>query len=111
MNYDNKTFRPISNTDNGETTSETIFIYKQIGNVLTSEYAGGKILKGQLIGLVNKNGEIDMRYHQVNTEGQIMTGLCKSKPEILPNGKIRLHENWQWTSGDFSKGVSIIDEI
>jgi hypothetical protein len=111
MNYDNKIFRPISNTDNGETSSETIFIYKQVGNILTSEYTGGKILKGHLIGLVNKDGEIDMRYHQVNNEGQIMTGICKSKPEILPNGKIRLHENWQWTSGDFSKGVSIIEEI
>ena len=111
MNYDNKIFRPISNTDNGETSSETIFIYKQVGNILTSEYTGGKILKGHLIGLVNKDGEIDMRYHQVNNKGQIMTGICKSKPEILPNGKIRLHENWQWTSGDFSKGVSIIEEI
>lgn len=111
MNYDNKTFRPISNTDNGETSSETIFIYKQIGNILTSEYTGGKILKGHLIGLVDKDGEIDMRYHQVNNEGQIMTGMCKSKPEVLPNGKIRLHESWQWTSGDFSKGISIIEEI
>jgi hypothetical protein len=70
MNYDNKIFRPISNTDNGETSSETIFIYKQVGNILTSEYTGGKILKGHLIGLVNKDGEIDMRYHQVNNKGK-----------------------------------------
>jgi len=111
MNYNNKTFRPISNTDNGETSSETTFIYQQVGNVLTSEYSGGKILKGHLIGLVDKEGGIDMRYHQINIEGQLMTGICKSKPEVLQNGKIRLHENWEWTSGDFSKGTSIIEEI
>jgi hypothetical protein len=29
----------------------------------------------------------------------------------LGNGKIRLHETWQWTSGDFSSGTSIIEEI
>ena len=29
INYNNKLFRPISNTENGETTSETVFIYIQ----------------------------------------------------------------------------------
>ncbi len=40
-----------------------------------------------------------------------MTGIYSSKPEIFPFGKIRLHENWQWTSGDHSYGQSIIEEI
>lgn len=34
-----------------------------------------------------------------------------SNNEIHKNGKIRLHKNWEWTSGDQSKGQSIIDEI
>ena len=111
MNYNDKKFRPISNTENGETSNETIFHYKQTGNVLTSEYSGGKIKLGHLIGLVDENGNIEMRYHQLNDKGELMTGVCKSKPEILENGKIRLHENWYWTSGDNSKGQSIIEEI
>jgi hypothetical protein len=111
MNYNDKVFRPTSNTKNGETSSETIFHYKQVDNILTSEYSGGKIKKGHLIGLVDKNGNIEMRYHQVNDKGELMTGICKSKPEILENGKIRLHESWEWTSGDKSKGQSIIEEI
>ena len=111
MNYNDKKFRPISNTENGETSEQTIFHYKQNENILTCEYAGGKIRKGQLIALVDKSGDIDMRYHQVNMNGQIMTGICKSKPEILRNGKIRLHEEWQWTSGDSSNGHSILEEL
>jgi hypothetical protein len=110
INYNNKTFCPISNTENGETSHETVFLYKQTGNILTSEYSGGKIIKGHLIGLVDGNGKIEMRYHQVNEKGELMTGVCKSIPEILSNGKIRLHENWEWTSGDKSKGSSIIEE-
>jgi hypothetical protein len=55
-------------------------------------------------------GNIEMRYQQVNDLGKIMTGLCRSSPEILKNGKIRLHENWQWTSGDLSKGQSKLEE-
>ena len=111
MNYNDKIFRPTSNTENGETSNETIFHYKQVDNVLTSRYLGGKIKYGHLIGLVVKNGNIEMRYHQLNDKDELMTGICKSKPEILENGKIRLHESWEWTSGDKSKGQSIIEEI
>lgn len=110
INYNGKTFSPITNTENGETSSETVFVYKQVGNILTSEYAGGKIKKGHLIGLVDDHGNIDIRYHQINEKEEIMTGICLSKPEVMKNGKIRLHETWQWTSGDLSTGHSIIEE-
>lgn len=110
INYNNKLFKPISNTENGETSNDTIFVYKQVDNILTSEYSGGKIIKGQLIGVVAENGEIDICYHQVNDKGELKTGICKSKPEILSNGKVRLHEKWEWTNGDKSIGQSIIEE-
>lgn len=110
MNYHNKIFRPISNTANGETSELTVFHYTQTGQILTAEYAGGQIQQGHLIGLVDELGNIDMRYHQVNVNDELMTGTCQSTPEILPNGKIRLHEKWEWTSGDQSKVRSIIEE-
>lgn len=110
INYDNKRFKAVKNSENAEATAETIFLYKQKGNIVTAQYSGGTIQKGHLIGLVDNNGNIEMRYHQVNKKGQLMTGICNSKPEVLPNSKIRLHETWQWTSGDNSKGKSIIEE-
>lgn len=110
INYHQKVFRPISNTENGETSNETVFIYEQNGSILTSYYSGGKVITGHLIGLVDQQGNIDMRYHQINNNGELMTGKCFSVPEILPSGKIRLHETWEWTSGDYSKGKSIIEE-
>lgn len=111
MNYEGKKFRPIQNTENGETSAETIFAYQQSGNILTSTYQGGQIITGHLIGLVKEDGTIDMRYHQVNHKGELMTGMCVSTPEIMANGKIRLHESWEWTSGDRSKGSSVLEEI
>lgn len=111
INYNNRKFKPIKNSDNGETSSETIFHYKQTDNIITSEYSGGKILYGHLIGLVDQNGNIKMRYHQVNSAGELMTGICHSRPEIMGNGKIRLYEKWEWTSGDFSKGESVLEEL
>lgn len=110
INYNNKIFKPISNTENGETSNETIFRYRQEGNILTADYSGGKIKFGHLIGLVDDAGNINIRYHQVNDKGELMTGICQSTPEVLGNGKIRLHERWAWTSGDQSTGESIIEE-
>lgn len=111
MNYNNKKFKANSNSPNGETSMETIFEYRQTRNILTAEYGGGQIVSGHLIGLVDDKGNINMRYHQVNRKGELMTGICRSNPEILPNGKIRLLEEWQWTSGDLSSGKSILEEI
>lgn len=111
INYHDKIFRPVSNSVNGETSADTFFHYLQKGNIITSEYSGGNIRKGHLIGVVDDVGIIDMRYHHVNAKGELMTGLCRSVPEILPNGRIRLHESWQWTSGDYSKGHSVIEEM
>lgn len=111
INYNNKKFRILSSSENSETTFETVFIYKQEGAILTSNYKGGNIAIGHLIGLVANDGTINMRYHQINTNGELMTGICTSKPEILPNGKIKLHETWQWTSGDKSNGTSMLQEV
>lgn len=111
INYNNRVFKPVYNTVNGETSSETIFHYLQVGNILTSEYKGGRIKNGHLIGLVDETGCIEMSYHQINDNNEIMTGKCISTPEILESGKIRLHEKWKWTSGDLTEGDSIIEEI
>ncbi|MBO0948046.1 n-acetylglutamate synthase [Fibrella forsythiae] len=111
INYDNKIFRAVANTANGETSSNTVFHYRQVGAMLIANYSGGRIVTGHLLGFVDEAGHLDFRYHQINVEGKLMTGRCTSVPELLPTGKIRLHETWQWTSGDQSAGTSIIDEV
>jgi hypothetical protein len=111
MNYHDKRFRPVSNSENGQVSSEMVFHYQQHGSILTCTYAGGAIRSGHLIGLVDEQGNIDMRYHQVDTEGQLRTGTCRSRPERTPAGKLRLIEDWKWTSGDGSAGSSVLEEI
>ena len=109
--YNNKTFRSVTNTTNGEVSSETIFHYHQQDKLVWAEYAGGSIVKGFLIATVQADDSLDMRYEHVNIEGELMTGTCLSRPELLPDGRLRLHEKWQWTSGDQSSGESVIEEI
>ncbi len=111
INYDNKKFALIENSETGEISSETIFHYRQTDDLVWAEYSGGEIVFGNLIAKVLENDALEMRYQHLNKGGELMTGKCFSKPEILSDGRIRLYEKWEWTSGDLSKGESIIEEI
>ena len=109
--YDNKTFRSVTNTSNGEVSGDTLFHYHQQAAVVWAEYAGGGIERGFLIATLQPDNSLDMRYQHVNAQGELMTGLCLSTPELLTDGRIRLHEQWQWTSGDYSSGESVVEEV
>lgn len=111
INYDNKKFASIKNSETGEVSGETIFRYHQKSDLVWAEYAGGEIVFGTLIAKVLENDSLEMRYQHLNKSGELMTGKCFSIPKILDDGRIRLYEKWQWTSGDLSEGESIIEEI
>ncbi len=111
INYNNRIFKSVSNSESGEVSSETVFYYFHNLDLVTATYSGGKIVFGQLIAKVLEDDSLEMRYQHINTSGELMTGKCVSTPEILADGKLRLNEKWQWTSGDLSAGESIIEEI
>ncbi|MDQ2746617.1 MAG: n-acetylglutamate synthase [Acidobacteriota bacterium] len=111
INYDGKNFASVENSATGEVSSATIFHYHQKDDVVWAEYAGGAIRFGNLTAKFTENDCLEMRYQHLNERGELMTGKGVSTPEILADGRIRLSEKWQWTSGDFSSGESIVEEI
>ena len=111
ISYNNKIFSSIKNSESGDVGAEKTFRYRQKGDLVWAEYEGGNVVFGALVAKCGKNGVLDMRYQHLNSVGELMTGVCISTPEILPDGRIRLHEKWRWTCGDLSKGSSVIEEI
>ena len=111
MNLNNKTFKAITNSSNGEVTEQTIFHFKQTEDLISANYYGGGITLGNLIGTINESGRINMRYHHFNNKGELMTGKSDSRLESIRGGTLLIHDNWQWTSGDCSKGTSTLEEI
>jgi mannose-6-phosphate isomerase-like protein (cupin superfamily) len=109
FNLNNKRFKSISITNNGEVNSETIFHYRQNKNVIWATYEGGNILFGTLSGKSEKN-KLTFTYQHQNIDGEFKTGKCKSVIEIV-NNKIRLKEEWEWTCDAYSKGKSELEEI
>lgn len=110
INLNNKKFKALSNSSNGEVSDDTVFHYFQRDALVWAEYQGGGIVKGFLIGKVEEN-QLKFSYQHLNENLEIMTGKCTSSPESDANGKIKLIEKWEWTCKDFSKGESILIEI
>jgi hypothetical protein len=79
--------------------------------VVWGTYEGGTIVFGNFLAQADQFGRLDLRFQHVNIKGEIMTGTCQSTPEIMTDGRIRLHEDFQWTSGDLSRGKSTVEEI
>jgi len=114
VSYDNRLFRPVESTENGEVSGATLFHYRQEGPVLWATYDGGGVTHGHMIGRVEADGALHFRYHHLSLTDENrpdpVSGLCHSRLEVLPDGRYRLYEQWQWTSGDLSAGTSVLEE-
>ncbi|WP_243299238.1 n-acetylglutamate synthase [Bacillus litorisediminis] len=111
IDYNGRKFVSMENTDNGEVSSNTFFEYRQNGNIVSATYSGVEIIQGTLIGIVREDGSLEFRYNHVNSKNEIRGGKCVSIPEILADGRIRLHEKWQWLDAEQTEGSSIIEEV
>jgi len=111
INYHNRKFTGVTNSPNGQVNGETIFHYQQHDNILTASYSGGSILQGHMQGVVNDDNSLDFVYHHLDVHQVLKSGHCHSVPEVLEDGRIRMHERWSWTYPIIGDGNSIVEEI
>jgi len=111
VNFGGRTFVTSENSSNGDADQRTRFHYQQDGSRVWATYEGGHIKFGTLVGAVDDQGGLDVRYQHVNDGDGWRTGRCSSRAELLAEGSLRLHESWQWTNSDLSQGHSVLEEI
>lgn len=126
VNYEGRIFQPVTpppaqagdataavveTERSGDVGPDTRFRYHQAGDVVWATYGGGRVQFGTMIAAVNADGTLEARYQQVSVDGTIKTGRCRSTPEFLPDGRVRLHEEWAWTEGDLGAGSSVVEEL
>src|SRR6185312_9448509 len=103
--------RCLSDAVGGTAGNETIFSSRQTGHHITATYRGGDIVDGSLAATADDEGNLNIRYQHIDSSGQFLTGHGFSRPRVSDNGKIRLYVEWQWTCGDYRKGVSVLEEM
>ena len=111
LDYNARVFRSVANSDGGDVDEATTFNYYQRDDVVWATYAGGSVVFGTLLAKVDASGNLDMRYQHVSADGNFKSGRCESRPEVLSDGRLRLHERWQWTDGAVGQGESIVEEV
>lgn len=108
VSLDGRTFAPVRTSGGGEVGTDTVFHYHQDGDLIWASYNGGHVRVGRLVG-TRDGSRLAFRYVQVNEDGDISSGQCQSKLELLDDGRFRAHEEWRWESKRGS-GTSVIEE-
>ena len=105
FNFNNKTFSLLENSENGKVDSETIFKYKQDGNLVTADYHGGAIKYGKIIAHLNNN-TLNMLYQCITTEDELKAGKAIAKISLTNKNKIKLKLHWEWLDRKNGNGIS-----
>lgn len=108
VDLDGRVFRSAGGVEGGQVTPETEFRFRQSGDMVWGRYSGGTIRLGFLVG-TSDGTTVRFRYTQLDTAGETAAGASHDRIEVLPDGRVRLHETWQWDSRPGS-GTSVLEE-
>jgi hypothetical protein len=104
IDYDGRRFRPAG-------ADGCVALYHQDGDVLWGEFSGGSARRGALAGTCAPDGALRFAYCMVRTDDEVIAGRCVSTPEVLHDGRIRLHETWERYGAHASSGESWLEEV
>ncbi len=107
IDYDGRSFR----VRGGEAGQVPQARYHQDGDVIWGEFAGGHVRRGALTGTCSADGVLDFAYCMVYDNGDVVSGCCRSTPQLLDDGRIRLREEWERFAPRAERGISYLDEI
>lgn len=110
ISLDGRRFRDVTADHAGDVGDDTYFEYREEPDgVVHARYEGGSVRLGYLVG-TRTDDNLDFRYTHVTEKGDTASGRCRSRIESLPDGRLRMHETWEWTSHPGS-GTSVVEEI
>ncbi|MEU6983694.1 hypothetical protein ABZ946_09715 [Streptomyces sp. NPDC046324] len=100
---------PVADQAPGQVGTRTRFTYHEEDGRIWAEYAGGDVVRGNLVG-TRAGDRLDFRYVQLKKDGTTSSGHCVSTVVELPDGRVRLEESWAWESQEGS-GASVVEQL
>ena len=100
--------RTTSAADAGVVSRETELVFEQTGMVISARYRGGPIIDGYLIGRLDGT-MFHFRYVQADVKGRVDAGVSTGVFERLFDGRLRLTEQFQWTTRP-EAGTNVFEE-
>ncbi len=106
MNLEGKTFRAVSNSENGSINGDTEIRFSADGAFVVGSYSGGTVVTGHVLGKRLSDDEMDLLYQGGTLEGAIQAGKAHAVFKVDQQGHMYMYLDWQWLTGDKSKGRS-----
>ena len=92
----------------GEAGAATVFEYHERDGVVWARYEGGAVRLGVLVG-TREGDRVEFRYSQLNEAGETASGRGTTTISSLPDGRLRLEEDWAWETKP-GAGTSAVEE-
>ena len=83
----------------GVSGADTVFHYWMDGPTISGTYQGGRIRDGHLIGRATGAETIELLYHCVTTDGELLAGWSRGRVGTDATGRTTLAFEWGWLSG------------
>src|SRR5690349_6114047 len=99
----------LESSSGGQVDHDTVFDYRQEGDLVWATYSGGAIRLGFVVG-VRQGDELDLRYVHLDDDGVTRSGRCRSDVREESPGILTLVEQWAWESQD-GEGESVLREL
>lgn len=107
MNLAGKTFRAISNSTNGTLNTETTMTFQAEDEAgIVGTYRGGAIRTGSVVARRKSPTAVEMLYHCITLTGELKAGRATARFVYGPDRQLHMHLDWQWLTGDRTKGTS-----
>ena len=109
MNVDGVCMHVSATAEQGVVGSDTRLVFMQKGTRVLARYAGGSVTRGCLVGRLF-GSELQFRYAQRETSGEIHAGRSRCEVMRLRDGRVRILEHFEWTTRT-GRGTNVFDEL
>ena len=101
--------RPVQTSAGSVISGETLFEFSQDDQVVSARYAGGEIVLGTLVGIVD-GPSLVFRYAQVDRGLNVHGGHSQCEIGLSPAGRLQLAEHFTWDSAA-GGGINILETV
>lgn len=101
----------VANNAQGLSGTGTVFHYRVEGDAISGTYQGGRIRIGSQVGRVTGPDTLELLYHCLTTEGEMLAGWSRGTVGVDDDGRTTLAFVWGWLSGAAGGGESSYVEL
>jgi hypothetical protein len=101
------TFQVLTNSSHGTINTQTTMTFvSDDESEIVGRYQGGTIKTGNVVGRWIDRSTLEMLYQCITVSSELKAGRALASFHCDSDDRMHMHLDWQWLTGDQSKGTS-----